>query len=108
LSQKLAIAVGAQNDKTYPTYDIAQKETKTSQFFQMQTRRLALSFKNFNSSLAHSPSKLWSCKVVLKKWPMLDFKVKIFHTLAANTLISFNKTHFSSSGEVLRMNASFS
>jgi len=39
---------------------------------------------------------------------MLDFKVKIFHTLAANTLISFNKTHFSSSGEVLRMNASFS
>jgi len=35
----------------------------------MQSRRLPTSFEHLNSSLAQKAGKLWSCTVMVIKWP---------------------------------------
>jgi len=42
------------------------RNPKLNNGFSVQSRRLVVSFEDLNSSLAHSPGELWSCKVAQK------------------------------------------
>jgi len=45
-----------------------KQNPKLSNFLKIRTRKLTAFFEGLNSSLAQLPCKIWSCKVMVKKW----------------------------------------